>query len=141
MALEDAPGRKDDLDKLRYDLIPPEAMRGLAYVYTIGAKKYADRNWEQGIKYSRVVGALFRHLFLWLIGEEFDTDNGQRHIDSVVWNAVALSTYTARGMYKFDDLPGRQMLYNHENEQGTVGTNPVREHTHCSSTGYTVGHS
>ena len=42
-------GTKNDGGKLRYDLIPPRALEALAYVYTIGAAKYSDRNWEKGI--------------------------------------------------------------------------------------------
>lgn len=107
---KDFPGRKYDEGKLRYDLIPPEALRGLAEVYTIGAKKYSDRNWEKGISYSRLIGALLRHLVDgFMMGEDIDPENKQRHIDSVVWNAVALSTFEARGMgAEFDDIPTRK---------------------------------
>src|SRR5690606_95094 len=38
-------GRKDDSDKLRMDLIPPEAMEALAVILGFGARKYAERNW------------------------------------------------------------------------------------------------
>jgi hypothetical protein len=38
-----AEGRKYDGDKLRYDLIPVGPLAEVAKVYTIGAKKYADR--------------------------------------------------------------------------------------------------
>jgi hypothetical protein len=91
-------GRKDDAGKLaRFDLIPPEALWALAELYGIGAKKYADRNWEHGITYSRLYAALLRHLELWRMGEAHDKDNGQHHLDSVIWNAVALRTFEARG--------------------------------------------
>jgi hypothetical protein len=97
-------GRKDDNGKLRYDLVPPEALAGYANVLTIGAAKYADRNWENGLKYGRVYAALMRHLEAWRMGEELDPD-GQHHLDSVIWNAMALRTYVARGMCaEFDDL-------------------------------------
>lgn len=98
-------GRKDDAGKLRYDLIPPEALAGLASVYTMGAEKYTDRNWEKGIAYGRIYAALLRHLEAWRMGEDTDLDNGQHHLDSVVWNAVALRTYEARGLGStFDNL-------------------------------------
>lgn len=98
-------GRKNDANKLRYDLIPPEAWAGLAQVYTIGAVKYGDRNWEQGLAYGRIYRALLSHLEKWRLGEDYDQEDGQHHLDSVVWNAVALRTYEARAMgSQFDDL-------------------------------------
>lgn len=96
-------GAKFDTGKLRYDLIPPEALEGLALVYTIGANKYADRNWEKGISFGRVFAALMRHAWKWWLGEERDPD-GQHHLDSVAWCAFALRTYIARSnMKQFDD--------------------------------------
>lgn len=98
-------GTKDDAEKLRLDLLPTDAIEEVGMVYTIGARKYADRNWEKGISYMRVVGALLRHLFAWLRGEERDPKDGQRHISAVAWNAIALMTYEIRGMKEFDDRP------------------------------------
>ena len=106
-----AEGRKDDTGKLRYDLIPPEPLAGLAQVYTIGAKKYADRNWEKGLAYGRVYAALMRHLETWRMGEDWDLD-GQHHLDSVAWCAFALRTYEARRLgADLDDLRSAAMSH------------------------------
>ena len=83
-------GRKDDKDKLRYDLIPPQPLEALAQVYTVGAAKYEDRNWEKGIAYLRIYAAMLRHLQAWRMGEDVDTDNLQFHLASVAWGAFAL---------------------------------------------------
>ena len=48
---------KHDKGKLRYDLIPPEALEALVQVYTYGATKYAPDNWRNGIEWSRVFAA------------------------------------------------------------------------------------
>lgn len=96
-------GVKNDHGKLRYDLIPPEGLDALAEVYTIGAGKYADRNWELGIKWGRVFGAMLRHAIKWLGGESYDPVDGQHHLASVAWCALALITYEKRGMVEFDD--------------------------------------
>lgn len=86
-------GIKFDKDKLRFDLIPVRPLEEVARVYTIGAKKYSDRNWEKGLKWSRVFGALLRHAFAWWRGEKYDLENGQHHLASVCWNALALMEY------------------------------------------------
>ncbi len=58
-------GRKDDYDKIRLELISPQFMMALGTILTFGAKKYEDRNWEKGMRWSRVFGALMRHLWTW----------------------------------------------------------------------------
>src|SRR5258708_39855322 len=87
-----AEGTKYDQGKLRFDLLPVKPLGLVAEVYTIGAKKYADRNWELGIQWGRVFGALLRHAFKWWGGERRDPD-GQHHLASVVWCALALMEY------------------------------------------------
>ena len=86
-------GRKDDMGKLRYDLIPVRPLADLAEVYTVGAKTYTDRNWEQGIKWSRILAAMFRHLEAFRGGENRDKESGCYHLASVAWGAFALLEY------------------------------------------------
>lgn len=97
-------GRKDDLDKLRYDLIPPYALEELARVYTIGAKKYGDRNWEKGMRWGRIFRALLSHAWKWFRGEKHDQEDGQHHLSSVAWCAFSLMEYERRGLGE-DDRP------------------------------------
>jgi len=98
-------GAKYDGEKNRLDLLPFDALVEVGTVYTLGARKYADRNWEKGISYMRICGALLRHLFAWLLGEQRDPENGQLHMASVAWNALALLSFELRGMNggEFDD--------------------------------------
>ena len=98
-------GRKDDNGKMRLDLFPLDALWETGRVYTIGASKYDDWNWAKGIKYSRVVAALLRHLFKWAMGETHDAQDGQHHLSSVVWCGLALLHYDLnRERFKeFDD--------------------------------------
>ena len=86
-------GKKHDTGKLRYELIPPDALAALAYVYTIGAEKYDDWNWRRGMSWSRVYGALMRHLIAYWQGETYDRDDGQEHMASVAWCAFTLMEY------------------------------------------------
>ena len=83
-------GRKDDEGLLRWDLLPVEPMKKLVHVYTLGAAKYADHNWRKGLKYGRVFSAMMRHAFAWWGGEQNDPKDGQHHLASVAWNALAL---------------------------------------------------
>ncbi len=98
-------GAKHDEGKARFDLLPPDSIWGLVRVFTIGAKKYADRNWEKGLLYGRVFGAMMRHAWKWWAGEEFDPEDGQHHLDSVMWCAAVLRHYRNNPpeFAKFDD--------------------------------------
>ena len=100
-------GRKNDAAKLRLELVPPEAVTALGAILTYGAAKYEDRNWEKGIKYSRVYGALMRHLTAWWGGEHDDPETGMSHL----WHAMAcvsfLTSFEARGMDRTQGLDDR----------------------------------
>ena len=98
-------GRKDDAGKLRLDLIAPEFEKGLAEVLTYGAAKYGPHNWAKGLKYSRVYGAIRRHLLAWQTGEDLDPETGLPHLYHAACELMFLSTYEERGMGdEWDDL-------------------------------------
>lgn len=93
-------------NKPRFDLIPPEAMLALAEVYTLGAAKYSDRNWEKGIPYSVCLGSLKRHINEFELGNMINTDDGSlEHVVHAMWWAVALVTYIRRNRTDLNDLP------------------------------------
>lgn len=99
-----ASGRKDDGDKLRMDLLDPVALEGLSAVLTFGAKKYAPDNWRGGIAYRRLIGALFRHGFAFLRGEDLDPESGLPHIDHLGACWMFLS-YMSKQRKDLDDRP------------------------------------
>ena len=68
-------GRKDDGGKDRIELVPPELIFAVARVLTFGAQKYADRNWEKGMSWGRVFGALMRHMWAWWGGKAPTSEN------------------------------------------------------------------
>lgn len=88
-------GRKDDNDKVRYDLIPYDVLDDVAKVYTEGAKKYDDNNWQLVDKAKdRYFAALMRHLIAWKNGEVInERDFGLPHMSHVIWNAMALDWF------------------------------------------------
>lgn len=97
-------GTKNDTSKNRLDLLPLRSLWEVGGVYTLGATKYSDRNWEKGIRFSRVLGALLRHLFAWWLREDHDPEDGQHHLDSVIWCAMTLRHYAYYKKYNaFDD--------------------------------------
>lgn len=98
-------GVKHDSNKNRLDLIPIDALWEVGQVYSMGAKKYDDWNWAGGINYSRVASAMMRHLFKWLWGETYDSEDGQHHLSSVVWGGLTLLHYdlNKEKYEKFDD--------------------------------------
>lgn len=122
-------GAKFDGDKLRMDLIPPEAVEALAQVLTFGAKKYADRNWEKGIKWGRVFGAAMRHLWAWWRGDSLDKETGYSHLWHALTCIAFLLTYEARKMETFDDRPGTT---NHRTLVDSVYSVGRQEVTVCS---------
>lgn len=84
---------KNDIEKLRYDLIPAVPLEELAAIYTMGAQKYSDWNWAKGMAWSRIYAALMRHVQAWMQGETTDQTDGQQHLGSVAWCAFTLMEY------------------------------------------------
>ena len=97
-------GYKADEGKLPYDLIAPEALEELAKVLQFGAKKYAPRNWEKGMAWSRVFAALQRHLWAWWKGDSKDPETGFSHLSHALCCLMFLSAYEARKVGQ-DDRP------------------------------------
>lgn len=97
-------GRKDDKKKLRMELLPSDALRAIADILTRGAVKYGERNWEKGMSWSRIYGALQRHLTAWEAGEECDEETGKSHLWHAGCCVLFLISYEARDIGK-DDRP------------------------------------
>lgn len=95
--------------KLRYDLINPQALEGLVKVFTFGAQKYAPRNWEKGMAWSKVIASLKRHLAAIEKGEDIDQESGFLHADHLQWNSHVLSAYYS--IYPQGDDRQHQYLY------------------------------
>lgn len=83
-------GIRYDDGKERYDLFAPHAMGELARVYTFGCVKYAPRNWEKGLSWSRTFAAIMRHAWAWMRGEVFDRETGLHHMAHAAWGCLAL---------------------------------------------------
>lgn len=92
--------------KGRYDLIPMQGLMRLARHYELGARKYTDRNWEQGMPISRYVDSAMRHLVKYIDGWD-DED----HLASVIFNVMAIMHHENE-LPELQDLPKRQLCDN-----------------------------
>ena len=102
-------GTKNDSGKPRWELLPYDAVEEVVKVLTEGAKKYDDRNWEQGIKYSRVFAAAQRHMSAFWQGSNINqADFNLHHIAHAATSLLMLLAYELRGMTNWDDRPNKK---------------------------------
>lgn len=97
-------GRKDDRGKAPHHLIAPEIQDALAAVLEFGAQKYAPRNWEKGMSWSRPFSALMRHMWAWWRGERADPETGMSHLWHAACCIMFLVAYEERNS-GIDDRP------------------------------------
>jgi hypothetical protein len=83
-------GVKFDSGKNRLDLIPAYPLEQLGLIYTFGANKYADHNWRKGMAWSRIFGAIMRHLWAFWRGEDLDPESGLPHVAHACWGCFTL---------------------------------------------------
>lgn len=110
-------GYKLDTGKPRWDLAPFDAFEAMVHVQTWavskelrGDKAYPERNWERGMAWSRVFGAMIRHSWKWWLGKmtgrsTIDEESGMSHLWHAFTSAGFLVAYELRGMTEFDDRP------------------------------------
>jgi len=78
---------------------------GAVKILEHGAVKYAARNWESGIHYSRVFRAAMDHYAQRGSLDEGPKGSGLPHRHHFLCCYMFLAAYTARGMHDFDDRP------------------------------------
>lgn len=95
---------KHDVGKLRLELHPFDVLESVALVWGKGAEKYADHNWTLGFVWSRLLGAVLRHLFAWGAGRRIDPEWGYSHLDHALCALMMLRAHELRGIGT-DDIP------------------------------------
>lgn len=103
-------GIKFDAGKDPWHLVPFDAIGAIVRVLAFGAKKYGERNWENGMAWSRCYGALMRHLVAWWAGEKGDSETGYSHLWHAGCCVLFLIAFEMRGIGqddrpRFDDRP------------------------------------
>ena len=84
-------GLKYDQGKLRYDLVPPHAIKAIADVLTYGADKYAPNSWQTvSDGETRYTAAMMRHFEAYREGEELDPETGKSHLSHCLCNLTFL---------------------------------------------------
>lgn len=91
--------------KSRPDLISPYAQMRKGDWLRLGAEKYAERNWEKGMNFSRCIASICRHLFQYMMGL-----TNEDHLAAIAVNCEFLMHYEAMINMKLlpkelDDLP------------------------------------
>ena len=87
---------KFDQGKLRYDLLPPDALEAVTAIFTMGQAKYGDRNWEQGMDWNRAFAAAQRHMWAWQAGEDMDQESGLPHLAHAAVNMLFIIAWQSR---------------------------------------------
>lgn len=77
--------RDKNKGEIRYDLLPIECLKRVAYHYTEGAKKYSDNNWKKGIPTERFEEGAWRHWAKYLLGMK-DED----HLSAIIFNIFGI---------------------------------------------------
>lgn len=84
-------GRKDDIDKPMWRLLPWIALGRVVDVLTYGAKEYGPENWRAvPDAKQRYQDALFRHLAAHMRGEKLDAKSGLSHLAHAACNVLFL---------------------------------------------------
>lgn len=103
-------GVKHDQGKTRYDLLPWDAIERVASIFTFGAQKYGDRNWERGIHSSRLFASAQRHLSAYWTRHDLDPEWDQEalaHAIAALLMLLALKTRKSTPRH-LDDRPKKR---------------------------------
>lgn len=91
--------------KFSLSILPIPGLVQLEPCFRDGAAKYGPSNWRDQPVSSRVyVDACFRHLMLWLCGQEASEDSGVCHLASAASNLLILLDARACGTMKDDRI-------------------------------------
>ena len=87
---------KADSGKTRWDLVPMEALEGIAKIFTYGSIKYDDNNWKKSEYPDRYYAAAMRHLAEIRKGNWIDPESGLPHIDHCLTSLVMFRELTLK---------------------------------------------
>jgi len=97
---------KESKGKLRFSLLPIEAVREIIKVFEFGAKKYSDFNWRKGCEWSKYYDATQRHLTAYWNNENTDAETRLLHLAHAGCCVLILLTFQVVGIGKDDRWKG-----------------------------------
>ena len=87
---------KPDQGKLRWDLLPQDALEQVVGVLTVDADT-RNRDWELGCEWHRPLASAMRHLSAWQRGEQLDAGTKRPHLACAIAQLMFLLAYEQRG--------------------------------------------
>jgi hypothetical protein len=110
--------------KSRPDLISPYAQMRKGLWLALGAQKYAERNWEQGMPISRCIASMERHIQQYKMGM-----TNEDHLAAIAVNAEFIMHYEEmikRGILPatLDDMPKYEQQDKETADTGTIAPLP-----------------
>ena len=97
-------GIHKDEGKVRLDLVPVSAVRGMALAFENGLKKYPPNNWKKGILYSRLLASAERHMIAFKEQEDEDYESGLHPLEhALACIAMILELDLSNKGIDFDD--------------------------------------
>lgn len=86
-------GIKHDQEKPPMELLSPVALEAIARVFGAGKVKYGKWNYREGMEWSRIIGAAYRHLTAFNRGEDYDPETKIAHLAHLACCAIMLMDY------------------------------------------------
>lgn len=82
----------NEINNVRYDLVPPIGLREIHKAFTQKLKKYGKNQWKYGLSWTEVLSSLKKHLNKFECGEDY-TEDGLLNIADVAMNALILAEF------------------------------------------------
>lgn len=89
---------KDDSGKNPLELLPISPLLMVGEVLAFGAIKYKPNDWRKGLKWTRLIGAIMRHLFDFMMGIDKDKDSGLHPLAHACCDIMFLLEYIAKDL-------------------------------------------
>lgn len=80
----------EDKGKARLDLLPPVALYSMSEAFTFGVDKHGEDSWRRGISLRQRFGSALRHLFKWMMGQDYDEESGVHHLGCAMANLAMI---------------------------------------------------
>ncbi len=94
---------KETQGKVPLELLDPHFLHEVANVFEFGAQKYDRWDWLGGIPFSKIQGAMLRHLTAWMNGEDVAEDSGLSHLAHLAANCQMLLRWIHDNRTDLDD--------------------------------------